>query len=50
MFLRDEPGQPGQIYLSVKWLRRGRGGAVGEVEQERRVIVSLGVEVDTSVI
>lgn len=53
MFLCDEPGQPGQIDLSLKWLRRGRGGAGGaesEVEQERQVIVSQGVEVDLSVI
>lgn len=44
MFPCDEPGQPGQIDLSVKWLRRGRGGggAESEVEQERQVIVSLG--------
>lgn len=52
MFLCDEPGQPGQIDLSVKWLKRGRGrwGTEGEVELERQVIVSLGVEVDLSVI
>ncbi len=52
MFLCDEPGQPGQIDLSVKWLRSGRGGggAEGEVEKERQVIVSLGVEVDLSAI
>lgn len=52
MFLCDEPEQPGQIDLSVKWLRRGRGGggAEAEVEKGRQVIVSLGVEVDLSVI
>lgn len=54
MFLCDEPGQPGQIDLSARWLRRGRGGwgggAEGEVEQEMQVIVSLGVELDLSVI
>ena len=54
MFLCGEPGQSGQIDLSARWLGRGRGrgegGAEGEVEQEIQVIVSLGVEVDLSLI
>lgn len=52
MFVCDESVQPEQIDLSVKWLKRwrGGGGAAGEVEQETQVIVSLGVEVDPSVI
>lgn len=47
MFVCDESGQTEQIDSSVNgW--RGAGGAEGEVEQERQVIVSLGVEVDLS--